>query len=77
MLPLRTIDYINEKMNCEDIAMNFLISNLTGKAPVKVHFIIPYSGMRQLTYSGFSLNVRFTEKFKLSVFLMILHNEKC
>ena len=23
-------------MNCEDIAMNFLISNLTGKAPIKV-----------------------------------------
>ena len=23
-------------MNCEDLAMNFLISNMTGKAPIKV-----------------------------------------
>eukprot|EP00111_Clytia_hemisphaerica_P000401 TCONS_00001106-protein len=36
MLPRKTIHYINEKMNCEDIAMNFLISNLTDKAPIKV-----------------------------------------
>lgn len=36
MLPFKTRDYIDEKMNCEDIGMNFLISNLTGKAPIKV-----------------------------------------
>lgn len=28
--------WVDEYMNCEDIAMNFLVSNATGKAPVKV-----------------------------------------
>jgi len=36
MMPVETKDYIDEKMNCEDIAMNFLITNLTSKAPIKV-----------------------------------------
>lgn len=35
-LPLKTINYIDEKMNCEDIGMNFLIANITGKSPIKV-----------------------------------------
>lgn len=29
-------EWVDEHMNCEDIAMNFLISNITGKAPIKV-----------------------------------------
>ncbi|XP_039259213.2 exostosin-2-like [Styela clava] len=29
-------DFVDDHMNCEDIAMNFLISNYTGKAPIKV-----------------------------------------
>ena len=36
MLPSEIQNYVDEKMNCEDIAMNFLVSNLTRKAPVKV-----------------------------------------
>nr|CAG4638269.1 EOG090X01LY [Cyclestheria hislopi] len=28
--------WVDEHMNCEDIAMNFLVSNITGKAPIKV-----------------------------------------
>lgn len=28
--------WVDEHINCEDIAMNFLISNITGKAPIKV-----------------------------------------
>ncbi|XP_052239253.1 exostosin-2-like isoform X2 [Dreissena polymorpha] len=28
--------WVDEHMNCEDIAMNFLLSNVTGKAPIKV-----------------------------------------
>lgn len=27
---------VDEMMNCEDIAMNFLVSNATGKGPIKV-----------------------------------------
>lgn len=29
-------EWVDEHMNCEDIAMNFLVSNMTGKAPIKV-----------------------------------------
>uniref|UniRef100_H2ZE25 Exostosin-2 n=1 Tax=Ciona savignyi TaxID=51511 RepID=H2ZE25_CIOSA len=28
--------WVDEHMNCEDIAMNFIVSNHTGKAPIKV-----------------------------------------
>ena len=28
--------WVDEHMNCEDIAMNFLIANVTGKPPIKV-----------------------------------------
>ncbi|XP_066600643.1 exostosin-2 [Prorops nasuta] len=28
--------WVDEHMNCEDIAMNFLVANITGKAPIKV-----------------------------------------
>ena len=29
-------DYVDDHTNCEDIAMNFLITNMTGKPPFKV-----------------------------------------
>ncbi|KAF2354728.1 Exostosin C-terminal [Trinorchestia longiramus] len=35
LLPLLR-DWVDQHMNCEDIAMNFLVANRTGKAPVKV-----------------------------------------
>jgi glucuronyl/N-acetylglucosaminyl transferase EXT2 len=35
-MPARIRDWVDEHMNCEDIAMNFLVSNVTGKAPIKV-----------------------------------------
>lgn len=28
--------WVDERMNCEDIAMNFLVANITGKGPIKV-----------------------------------------
>lgn len=31
-------NWVDEHMNCEDIAMNFLVANMTGKAPIKVSF---------------------------------------
>lgn len=35
-MPAGIKDFVDSHMNCEDIAMNFLISNFTGKAPIKV-----------------------------------------
>ena len=29
-------DWVDTHMNCEDILMNFVIANATGKAPIKV-----------------------------------------
>lgn len=35
-LPSEVRDWVDEHMNCEDIAMNFLVANLTNKPPIKV-----------------------------------------
>ncbi|CAM1331169.1 EXT2 (predicted) [Pycnogonum litorale] len=35
-MPGNIKEWVDEKMNCEDIAMNFLVSNITDKAPIKV-----------------------------------------
>ncbi|XP_070534965.1 exostosin-2-like [Ptychodera flava] len=35
-MPGNIKSWVDEHMNCEDIAMNFIISNYTGKAPIKV-----------------------------------------
>lgn len=29
--------WVDDNMNCEDIAMNFLVANLTNKPPIKVY----------------------------------------
>lgn len=29
--------WVDDHMNCEDIAINFLVSNTTNKAPIKVN----------------------------------------
>lgn len=36
MMPVYIRDWVDQHMNCEDIAMNFMVSNYTGKAPIKV-----------------------------------------
>jgi len=35
-MPGNIKSWVDDHMNCEDIAMNFLVSNMTGKAPIKV-----------------------------------------
>ena len=35
-MPQAIRDKVDSFMNCEDIAMNFLVSHITGKPPVKV-----------------------------------------
>ncbi|KAH8031666.1 hypothetical protein HPB51_019795 [Rhipicephalus microplus] len=35
-LPANIRHWVDDRMNCEDIAMNFLVANITGKAPIKV-----------------------------------------
>jgi alpha-1,4-N-acetylglucosaminyltransferase EXTL3 len=36
MMPRAIRDKVDEYMNCEDIAMNFLVSHVTRKPPIKV-----------------------------------------
>ena len=38
MMPSYIRDWVDKHMNCEDIAMNFMVANYTGKAPIKVMF---------------------------------------
>ncbi|KAF5286151.1 hypothetical protein FQR65_LT12909 [Abscondita terminalis] len=35
-MPAEVRDWVDEHMNCEDIAMNFLVANVTNKPPIKV-----------------------------------------
>lgn len=35
-LPSKIFDFVSEKLNCEDIAMNYMVANLTRKPPIKV-----------------------------------------
>lgn len=36
-LPGDIKEWVDDHMNCEDIAMNFLVANITSKAPIKVN----------------------------------------
>lgn len=35
-MPSKVREWVDEHINCEDIAMNFLVANYTHKAPIKV-----------------------------------------
>ena len=48
-------DRIDEYMNCEDIAMNFLVSHITRKPPIKVDF--------QMVLKWFSCNALHFDTF--------------
>lgn len=39
-MPAQVKDWVDEHMNCEDIAMNFLVANITNKPPIKVSFFL-------------------------------------
>ena len=46
-LPQAIRDLVDEYMNCEDIAMNFLVSHITRKPPVKVRIIVVLHNTKQ------------------------------
>jgi len=39
-MPSEIRNWVDQQMNCEDIAMNFLVANYTGKAPIKVNNLL-------------------------------------
>ena len=39
-MPQEVRDMVDQYMNCEDIAMNFLVSHVTRKPPLKVRLIV-------------------------------------
>jgi len=47
-MPQAIRDKVDEYMNCEDIAMNFLVSHITRKPPVKVSNYLPILFFRQV-----------------------------
>ena len=54
-MPRDIISFVDQRMNCEDIAMNFLVANLTRKAVIKVtprkRFICPKCGSNESLWS--------------------------
>lgn len=67
-MPKKIIRYIDKRMNCEDIAMNFLIANLTKKAPIKVtarkRFICPQCSSNESLWSETSHFIKRSECLK-------------
>ena len=55
-MPREIRQWVDKHMNCEDIAMNFLISNHTGLPPLKVGVAIVYCDTSVLVW-GQRLNV--------------------
>lgn len=45
VMPQAIRDMVDEYINCEDIAMNFLVSHLTRKPPIKVKLHQPGVGV--------------------------------
>ena len=64
-MPKAIIRYIDKRMNCEDIAMNFLIANLTRKSPIKVttrkRFICPQCSSNESLWSETSHFIKRSE----------------
>lgn len=52
-MPQAIRDMVDEYINCEDIAMNFLVSHITRKPPIKVR----EEARRQIVFSSESLFV--------------------
>jgi len=42
VMPQAIRDKVDEYLNCEDLAMNFLVSHITRKPPIKVQQISPH-----------------------------------
>lgn len=53
VMPQAIRDKVDEYVNCEDIAMNFLVSHITRRPPVKVriikNFILTVVGTREVS----------------------------
>ena len=67
-MPSSILKYVDERMNCEDIAMNFLVANLTRKAPIKVtarkRFICAHCSSNESLWSETSHFIKRSECLK-------------
>ena len=48
-MPKTIRDIVDEYLNCEDIAMNFLVSHITRKPPLKVRVVLEYLYVQTIT----------------------------
>ena len=62
MMPAGIRKWVDQHMNCEDLAMNFLIANYTGKAPIKVSGVKTKSRLEKVLDPGFFLGLKFCKK---------------
>lgn len=50
-------NWVDAHMNCEDIAMNFLVANITGKAPIKVGARWPHAVLSVWGRGAFGISI--------------------
>lgn len=62
MMPAGIRKWVDEHMNCEDLAMNFLIANYTGKAPIKVSGVQTQCRLEKVLDPGIFLDLIFCKK---------------
>ncbi len=69
-LPQAIRDKVDQYMNCEDLAMNFLVSHITKKPPVKVVQIVIYGTTKLniknhqlLTFGLFYISLKVTSRW--------------
>lgn len=70
-LPADIKDWVDDHMNCEDIAMNFLVANVTNKAPIKVR-TLNYPSSPESPCSGSTNALRYFGHLRVSLTLFCL-----
>ena len=64
MMPAGIRKWVDQHMNCEDLAMNFLIANYTGKAPIKVSGVETKGRLEKVLDPGFFWVSIFAKNFE-------------
>ena len=66
-------DHVDKKMNCEDIAMNFLVAHVTRKPPIKVSLFDDGGTIQyKLQYNTLQYNTIQYKIVSLKVFVALL-----
>ena len=70
-MPQAIRDKVDEYLNCEDLAMNFLVSHITRKPPIKVKHPPPLNSIAWLFQNG---SIR---KYSFAIAVFCLSGSEC